>query len=1249
MAPTVPNQKRKRGRPAGASRNKEDASGETDKQTRSGPPQEALPNVSIAFGKAAASSSEPKKRGRPKKSVAEEEGEEQTSSAGKQVQQQAEAEAETADATENSKLQKKGRPGRTREREPEEDTAPAETRPRKRRKSSPAPDKTSEHNGSTNPAKGQKSSARGAQQPAPGTRDSSETTLRRSQRDRRSLGEPDRSSLGEIATSAAQNQRTQEPTGNQKKGKATSRQTTDLTKEAPLAKRGDAVSKVAAESSTAAAGRKRVSGRRSSDVPPQPAAVEPQPTSGRKKTKPEARKRKASSGGGGGGEADESINQDADPASGPAPKYRHLTARTRQIPRSTISAKWTALDEPSIAAVDSIISDAHLPVLSRLRGRDHRQEQAQAILHTFASRLHSKLVKGMPFPPPSVKAGTGRGAGATGGVGTHEAELDFERTVNATAALETALDPLLHSVALLKREKAEEEAALERDYRALRTLETNARAEARDWRERGKRDHVLASGVGGGGWERENRLEVVKTGDSHHLAGGAFNDIQEDAELVVLSQQLKNHMESMRGNLQQIEGVLPAIAKSKGALQGLLHKHLDPRQYDQVLLGAMPPEATHVQSVECSSSSYQRLGPPRPPMRTSFIRVFSQPLRCASSSPSSSSLVHAPSRRLAPLRLWNSSRTYSIMESTPPATAPAAEAQPVQQQQERQQNPQPEATPSAGKPQGKRPRGNHGTAGRIHAKLRKKQQKAAQTGSPEEVLLADIQALLAAHAISSEDVAAAAAAVAEEDKPAPVLPEQGAEIEVEVIELSSTGDGLARQKGSDQIYVVPFVVPGDTVKVKVYRHLPDQGHSVADFIAVTKPSPLRDDSRIKCQYFTKCSGCQFQMLEYSEQLKLKRDIVVKAYRNFSQLAPELVPAVLDTIGSPLQYNYRTKLTPHFDGPPGANRRGFKKPLDERPPIGFTPKTSRRVLDIEDCPIATDAVRQGLTAERARMASEFAKYNRGATILLRENTIRVPKVDGVAGPAPPIEGILPQPIKVDDAPTHTDYKTCITDNNATSTEYIDDFVFTNPAGAFFQNNNSILPPFTAYIRDHVLPPASIPLAKPIRNLIDAYSGSGLFTITQAALFAGGSVGIDIADKSIAFARRNAALNGLADDQCRFIAADAPELFKSVSAYDPDETVVVLDPPRKGCDASFLAQLLRFGPKRVVYVSCNVHTQARDVGVLVRGEVEGEVVEVAEGAETTRRVRYDIESIRGFDFFPQTGHVEGVAVLNRVEVV
>lgn len=580
----------------------------------------------------------------------------------------------------------------------------------------------------------------------------------------------------------------------------------------------------------------------------------------------------------------------------------------------------------------------------------------------------------------------------------------------------------------------------------------------------------------------------------------------------------------------------------------------------------------------------------------------------------------------------------------------------------------------------------------------RKQAKPLVEGSHEEVLLADVQALLAKTNISGDEDVSKADGAEGQKEAEPALPERGNEIEVEVIELSSTGDGLARQPGSDRIYTVPFSIPGDTVKVKVYRHLDKEQYSVADFISVVKPSPLRDDSRIQCQYFAKCAGCQFQMLDYSEQLKIKKTIVEKAYHNFSNLPQELVPAILDTIGSPLQYGYRTKLTPHFDGPPGGTRK-IKKPFESMPPIGFTPKGSKKVLDIEDCPIGTDAVRLGLKRERKRMETEYPKYSRGATILLRENTVRIPSSDSTTVPPPESDCVK----AVSDS--HTDYKTCETDNNATTTEYIDDFVFTNPAGSFFQNNNSILSPFTAYVREHILPPASSSSSttnhKPVKYLIDAYSGSGLFTITLSpSLFpqGGTSVGVDIADKSIAFARRNAELNGLDKEKCKFIAADANELFKSVAGYDPDETVVVLDPPRKGCDKGFLRQLLELGPRRVVYVSCNVHTQARDVGVLVRGEVDGaggegvgdnsvveKVVEAAEevveevkdvveaakdvvmeavekveepvvGLEKTeekqdtkvmRKVRYEIESIRGFDFFPQTGHVEGVAVLNRVD--
>ncbi|KAG8417740.1 tRNA(m5U54)methyltransferase [Metarhizium acridum] len=484
-----------------------------------------------------------------------------------------------------------------------------------------------------------------------------------------------------------------------------------------------------------------------------------------------------------------------------------------------------------------------------------------------------------------------------------------------------------------------------------------------------------------------------------------------------------------------------------------------------------------------------------------------------------------------------------------------------------------------------------------------KREKNITEGSSEEVLRRDIEALLASRGFTTDPEETSGTT-----QESGLLPEQGTETEVEVLELSSTGDGLAMRSGSNQVYVVPFTVPGDVAKVKVFRHIPREHQTVADFISIVKPSSLRDDARIQC----------------------KRRVLEKAYRNFSNLPSELVPAIQDTIGSPLQYGYRTKLTPHFDGPPGfrpSKRKAAKVSFESCPDIGFMQKGKRKVLDIEDCPIGTSAVRLGMARERERMQSEFRNYHRGATILLRENTHRYPK-DSQDGDQPPKEDALPPYTARTEGDDFIDIKTCETDSKATTTEFIGNHTFTNPAGSFFQNNNSILPKFTAYVREHILPP---PSNSPIRYLIDAYSGSGLFTITLSSVFQH-STGIDIAADSIASARNNASLNGLGEDRCQFIAADAGELFKSVT-YPADETVVVLDPPRKGCDADFLGQLRTFGPKRILYVSCNVHTQARDVGILVRAEGDG--------------ARYDIESLVGFDFFPQTGHVEGVAILNRCD--
>lgn len=516
--------------------------------------------------------------------------------------------------------------------------------------------------------------------------------------------------------------------------------------------------------------------------------------------------------------------------------------------------------------------------------------------------------------------------------------------------------------------------------------------------------------------------------------------------------------------------------------------------------------------------------------------------------------------------------------------------------------------------------------GMKHFKNKKQKNNATSNGSSEEVLLADVTRLLEASKLPGEQ------------KEETMLPEQFSEIELTVSDLSSTGDGLATKDG--QVYVVPFTAPGDTVLAKIYKQFQEDSFNLTDLVKVLSSSQHRTETP-KCQYFGQCSGCQFQHLPYSLQLAHKRRIVEKAYQNFSNLPTSSVPPVGDTIGSPLQYGYRTKLTPHFDGPPGGrkdNRNGKRPTWPEVPPIGYMKKGTRKTLDIEDCPIGTEAVRGGLRRERKRVAEEIDTYRRGATLLLREHTDRVDKSDGTQND----EQVGYESV----AEERGDYryeKTCITDHNAISTEYVDDFRFDNSAGSFFQNNNSILPLVTQYIRKNILGPAESDRPKyNIKNLIDAYCGSGFFTITLSSLFQN-SIGIDISAQSIASATLNAKLNHLPSSSTRFIAADANQLFEAVgkSKFPPEETVVVIDPPRKGCDENFIRQLRQYGPKRICYVSCNVHTQARDVGWLVQDSVDDEGLSVAG--------MYEIESLRGFDFFPQTGHVEGVAFLRKRDAV
>lgn len=216
------------------------------------------------------------------------------------------------------------------------------------------------------------------------------------------------------------------------------------------------------------------------------------------------------------------------------------------------------------------------------------------------------------------------------------------------------------------------------------------------------------------------------------------------------------------------------------------------------------------------------------------------------------------------------------------------------------------------------------------------------------------------------------------------------------------GDGLGVTSEKDWVIVVPFCLPGERVLTRIYRneHLHSFGDLVSTLSLSSSSQYTRDDSLVRCKYFGSCSGCQYQMLPYAQQLLHKESVVSKAFANFSSLPSSSIPDALPTLPSPNQYHYRTKLTPHFD--PGNAKKFSLEERKESLCIGFESKGKKKVMDIEECPISTLTINEEMSVQRAkvkewvcfqsctcawsnlRLHRNLHTYKRGATLLLRHS-------------------------------------------------------------------------------------------------------------------------------------------------------------------------------------------------------------------------------------------------------------------------
>lgn len=393
----------------------------------------------------------------------------------------------------------------------------------------------------------------------------------------------------------------------------------------------------------------------------------------------------------------------------------------------------------------------------------------------------------------------------------------------------------------------------------------------------------------------------------------------------------------------------------------------------------------------------------------------------------------------------------------------------------------------------------------------------------------------------------------------------------ETPEASENPNSEIETPKSSWVIMVPSTLPGERVRVRIFRN--QKNFSEADLVEVLTPSPHRVEPR--CSLFGTCGGCQYQHLAYSEQLVWKRQQVEEVLQHMAEVSFPVAPV----IGSPKEFGYRSKITPHFNPPR----------QDGTMPIGFLQLGTRsNIVDVPRCEIATEAINAQLTRTRAEVLAQKDSYKRGATLLLRDAGGEV-----------------------------------VTTHDAIITETVGDLKLRFLARDFFQNNPFILPAFTSYVSEQAS-------AHGATHLVDAYCGSGLFALSAASAFQQ-VAGVEISESSIVFAKQNATANGI--DNVRFLASDASAIFEGLE-FPSADTAVIIDPPRKGCDEAFLNQLVAYGPRTIVYVSCDPATQMRDLRHLL-GTRE----------EDTTPTGYTITGVQPFDLFPQTRHLECAITLKR----
>ncbi|HDR14103.1 MAG TPA: 23S rRNA (uracil(1939)-C(5))-methyltransferase RlmD [Desulfobacteraceae bacterium] len=456
---------------------------------------------------------------------------------------------------------------------------------------------------------------------------------------------------------------------------------------------------------------------------------------------------------------------------------------------------------------------------------------------------------------------------------------------------------------------------------------------------------------------------------------------------------------------------------------------------------------------------------------------------------------------------------------------------------------------------------------------------------------------------------------------------KGRELEITVEKTAYRGMGVARLDGF--VVFVKGGVPGDVVNARIYRK--KRSFAEAEITEVVSSSP--DRCRPPCRYFGFCGGCQWQHITYEKQLAYKRDQVEESLVHIGGLEPV---AVHEPIPSPDLYGYRNKMEFSF-----SDRRWLLPSEYEEKPAGMdfalglhVPGTFNKVIDIDRCLLQNEHGNRLLEeTKRCALESDLPAYGLKSHqgfwrfLTLRHSTaddnwmVNIITSDKTPGA---LDRVL-DAVKVAGR-----VKTVV--NSITSrrsgvavgesreiltgagflTDRIGPFSFRISPDSFFQVN----PPAAEILYRVVEKYAELDGKT---DVLDLYSGTGTIPVFLARK-AGSVTGIEMSRDAVDDAFQNCRMNGVGN--CRFLCGDTGEVLAGLSSA-PD--VVVIDPPRAGMHKDVIGRILEMLPERIVYVSCNPTTLARDLAML--------------------GTAYELREIQPVDMFPHTYHIETVALLTR----